>query len=294
MIFISYRKQDSQAVVDHLADRLKQRFGETAVFKDDTDIHAGEKWPERLRQELAAREIVLAVLGPAWLTSHDEYFRRRIDDPEDWVRKELDTAFELGKTVIVVLLGDAKMPAREALPVGASLVELADTQYVRLRTGADSEGDIRRVAAEIERAGGHGGPLPPMGPARYRVVAFDLDGTLIRGVRPFSWKQIWDALGYKEEIRRFGAQRYLKGMWTHQEWCSWACDMFRKKGLTQQALLDMGRSMKTVANLRETLLALKQGGHVLGLISGGIDVFLEVALPDAAQVFDHIYINRLH
>ena len=32
MIFINYRKQDSQASVDHIADRLKQRFEELADF----------------------------------------------------------------------------------------------------------------------------------------------------------------------------------------------------------------------------------------------------------------------
>ena len=51
--------------------------------------------------------------------------------------------------------------------------------------------------------------------------------------------------------------------------------------------------MKTAANLHETLVAFRQAGLILGLISGGIDVFLEEALPDALSIFDHVYVNRL-
>jgi phosphoserine phosphatase len=69
--------------------------------------------------------------------------------------------------------------------------------------------------------------------------------------------------------------------------------MFRKKGLTRNALRNLGKSMKTAANLHETLVAFRQAGLVLGLISGGIDVFLEEALPDALSIFDHVYVNRL-
>jgi phosphoserine phosphatase len=52
--------------------------------------------------------------------------------------------------------------------------------------------------------------------------------------------------------------------------------------------------MTRVKNLHETLTTLREDGYVLGLISGGIDVFLEEAIPDAAEVFHYIYVNRLH
>src|SRR5436190_20602942 len=46
MIFINYRKADTQQVVDHLAGRLKDAFGNDRVFKDDKDLRAGERWPD--------------------------------------------------------------------------------------------------------------------------------------------------------------------------------------------------------------------------------------------------------
>ena len=235
MIFINYRKRDSQATVDHIADRLKQRFGEIAVFKDDADIRAGERWPDRLRQEIDRRQIVLAVIGPSWLTEHDQHYRRRIDDDTDWVRVELELSLTSNKHVIVLLLDNTPMPTKEALPAGP-LSQLPEIQAFRIRSGTDSESDIRALTLEIGASAAYSATKSALGNSRVRVIGFDLDGTLIRGPRPFSWKQIWDLLGYSENIRKFGAQRYLKGMWTHQEWCSWACDKFRAKGLNRDML----------------------------------------------------------
>ena len=112
MIFISYRKADSQAVVDRLADRLKGEFGKDSVFKDDRDLRAGERWPDRLREEVLKCSVLLAVVGPGWLSALDEDGRRRLDDPDDWVRLEISTALEHGKRVVVLLVGAARMPSK--------------------------------------------------------------------------------------------------------------------------------------------------------------------------------------
>src|ERR1044071_1759248 len=190
MFFISYRKEDTQAVVDLLAEKLKDRFGDKAVFKDDRDIRAGEQWPDRLRDELRARCVLLAVIGDKWLTASDKYGRRRIDDEQDWVRQEICTAMELGKRVIVILVNNASMPTEEGLPPDCLLRNLPKIQYSRLRSGSDSEADVRKIIEELARfcPADKSTSTPPS--FRYRVVAFDLDGTLVRGDKPFSWKRI--------------------------------------------------------------------------------------------------------
>src|SRR5262249_18196045 len=116
MIFINYRKDDAQPVVDHLAKELKRHFGEDKVFKDDRDIQGGERWPDRLRAELLRRDVFLAVLGEKWLTLLDEHGARRIDDENDWVRQEICTALENQKQVLVLLVGAAKLPDKRGLP----------------------------------------------------------------------------------------------------------------------------------------------------------------------------------
>jgi len=51
-------------------------------------------------------------------------------------------------------------------------------------------------------------------------------------------------------------------------------------------------SLQVVRNLREGLMALREAGAVLAVISGGIDTFLETMLPECESLFDHIFINR--
>jgi tetratricopeptide (TPR) repeat protein len=152
MIFISYRKADTQAVVDHLADRLKNVFGANGVFKDDHDLRGGEHWPDRLRQEVLAREVLLAVIGPGWLTALDEDGRRRLDDPDDWVRQEISTALERRKRVVVLLVDAAKMPTKRGLPANCPLQDLPDHQALPLRTGLDAETDLARLIEELRPA----------------------------------------------------------------------------------------------------------------------------------------------
>jgi AAA+ superfamily predicted ATPase len=149
MIFISYRKADTQAVVDRLADRLKNVFGNAAVFKDDCDLHAGERWPDRLRREVLAAEVLLVVIVHSWLTALDGDGRRRLDDPEDWVRQEISTALESGKRVFVLLVDSAKMPTKRGLPPDCPLQQLPDLQTLPLRSGSDSEADLARLIAEL-------------------------------------------------------------------------------------------------------------------------------------------------
>jgi energy-coupling factor transporter ATP-binding protein EcfA2 len=59
--------------------------------------------------------------------STDQWNRRRIDSPTDWVRQEIEVALnDSGKLLIPVLLKGATLPPKEALPV--TLADLADRQ----------------------------------------------------------------------------------------------------------------------------------------------------------------------
>ncbi|MEZ5942531.1 MAG: tetratricopeptide repeat protein [Planctomycetaceae bacterium] len=148
MIFINYRKSDTQGVVDHLAFRLKSQFGDEAVFKDDADLQGGERWPARLRDEISNRQVVLAVIGPDWLTAEDQSGNRRLDNCDDWVRQELCLAFDLDRDVLVLLVDGAKVPSKQDLPDSA-LRMLPEIQTLPLRTGRDFEADLERLAERL-------------------------------------------------------------------------------------------------------------------------------------------------
>src|SRR4029077_13047625 len=66
-VFISYRRADSQAWADRLADSLILRFRRGLLLRDVDDIPAGEPWPAEIRKALAAADAVLVLIGPDWL-----------------------------------------------------------------------------------------------------------------------------------------------------------------------------------------------------------------------------------
>ena len=121
-IFISYRRVDSVYAVDRLDERLKLAFGAEAVFRDASSIGPGAVFPHSIREALAAARVALVVIGPGWLRAttdtNDLHGPRRIDDPADWVRLEIETLLNRGDgvSVIPVLLGGAGVPEPDDLP----------------------------------------------------------------------------------------------------------------------------------------------------------------------------------
>jgi pterin-4a-carbinolamine dehydratase len=154
-IFISYRRVDSQHASFAIADRLRWAFGADNVFLDHGSIRTGKAWPQVVRDSLRAARVMVAVVGPSWLSATDEWGRRRIDDRGDWVRQELLTGLERSRSgelvVLPVFLDKAPALAREALD--SKLAGFADLQ--RLEIGAASwERDLEALIEQVGREGG--------------------------------------------------------------------------------------------------------------------------------------------
>lgn len=129
-IFISYRRDDAAAYAGRLYDGLRQRYGEDHVFMDVDRIQPGENFAAVIERSIRNADVVLVVIGEAWLTVTDESGKRRLDDPEDFVHLEIKAALDCGRRVIPVLVGDAVMPGEQALP--PALRRLAGVQAVTL------------------------------------------------------------------------------------------------------------------------------------------------------------------
>jgi TIR domain len=129
-IFLSYRRQDSQSTTGRLADRLEDYFGPARVFHDHESIVAGEDFAEAIRRAISASTVVLAIIGPGWLAAALRPGTRRLDDPSDFVRLEIESALDAGIPVVPVLVEGASMPGSVALP--ASLAGFARCQAVEL------------------------------------------------------------------------------------------------------------------------------------------------------------------
>jgi pterin-4a-carbinolamine dehydratase len=117
LVFINYRRSDSQQAATGLYVQLRARIGTASVFMDRSGISAGDIWSDRLREVMSRATVVLVLIGSNWLRTADEYGRRRLDIDDDWVRDELLTAINSRKSVIPVLLGSqTQMPPPQALP----------------------------------------------------------------------------------------------------------------------------------------------------------------------------------
>lgn len=176
--------------------------------------------------------------------------------------------------------------------------------------------DLGRYFAEGAPAGaeGHRGVLHQPTPEwrspiannawRYKVVAFDLDGTLLRGGDfRFSWEAVWNGLGFSREIQAELKREYrskaqdrhndAERIHAYREWCQEACIHFKARRLTRRHLSDLIGPLRLTNNCTQALATLRREGFVLAVISGGINCFLEEKLPDFRNYFDFVFINEL-
>jgi TIR domain len=144
--FISYRREDTPGEAGRLADHLRTRVGQDQVFIDVDDIRAGEDFPSVIERELAECEAAFVLIGPAWLTSVDAAGRRRLEDPDDFVRLEVEAALRRDVRVVPVLVRNATMPKAEALP--SEMRRLSVRQAFAL-SSSHFLGDIDRLLDSI-------------------------------------------------------------------------------------------------------------------------------------------------
>ena len=130
-VFICYRRDDSAGYAGRLFDRLVAALGRTHVFRDVDDIQPGSDFTDAIRGKIRTADVMLVLIGPRWLTASSADGQRRLDDPNDLVRVEIQTALERNMRVIPVLLPGAVMPGVQDLPL--SLAPLAQRHAFEVR-----------------------------------------------------------------------------------------------------------------------------------------------------------------
>lgn len=123
-VFISYRREDASGFAGRLHDALTERFGAHRVFRDVDSIEAGADFVDRIDSSLTSCGAFVVVIGRDWVV--DRSGRRRLDDPDDWVRRELQAALDREDVcVFPALVEDASMPHAADIPESlAPLVRL--------------------------------------------------------------------------------------------------------------------------------------------------------------------------
>lgn len=115
-VFISYRREDSAGFAGRIYDRLTRRLDAKSVFLDVDNIQPGLDFVEVLSEKLGVCDALIAIIGKNWNSIADQDGRRRLDNPDDFVRIEIEAALKRGIRVIPVLVDGATMPRREDLP----------------------------------------------------------------------------------------------------------------------------------------------------------------------------------
>lgn len=137
-IFVSYRQADTSATATILYDRLVERFGRDAVFRDSKTLIPGQEYKKTIQESIIQATIFLELIGPQWLDITDEQGRRRLDNPEDIVRIEIETALDHKIPIIPVFVNLTTPPPPARLP--GAIARLPEFHGVFLHQDAFDDG----------------------------------------------------------------------------------------------------------------------------------------------------------
>ena len=152
LIFISYRRDDCAGHAGRLYDRLRDHFGPENIFRDIDTIEPGQDFVDAIETAVGACPAVVVLIGKQWANIKDTEGRRRLDNPEDFVRLEVAAALKRKVRVVPVLLQGAAMPGSSDLPeplaklARLNAIEVSDTRW---------DFDVGRLIDALNKALGH-------------------------------------------------------------------------------------------------------------------------------------------
>jgi len=155
-VFISYRREDSPGHAGRIFDHLRVRLGADVVFMDVHALEAGVDFAEALESAVGSCDVLLAIIGPHWISATDTDGQNRLDDPHDFVRIEILGALKRSVRVVPVLVDHAELPTQDDLP--DELEPLARRHAVVMRDSrwdADVDELVRSVEGLITSRGRH-------------------------------------------------------------------------------------------------------------------------------------------
>jgi TIR domain len=189
-IVISYRRKDNAGYARHIYADLVRRFGKHDVLMD-LDIPESVDYADYITGVISSCRVLIVVMGPNWATVTKDG-KPRIEDPDDLVRLEIETALKRpGVKVYPVLVDDAQMPDPVGLP--ESLRPLTRRNARDLRD-ADWDYHMGLLITRLEQVLG-------TGPRRGRLVA---EGALVAGVAGLTGRLLATALPNPREVRADG------------------------------------------------------------------------------------------
>jgi hypothetical protein len=150
LIFVNYRGTDEMWATEFVYARMTEAFGPETVFKAGNGLQPGDVYSPILLEKAAFCPVMLVCMGQAWLTTPGPDGSRRLDSPDDWVRKEIALSLRIGNHVIPLLFGNfgtTSLPKADDLP--EELRSLIERQAVRLVPGGGLDLVVPRLVDRL-------------------------------------------------------------------------------------------------------------------------------------------------
>jgi hypothetical protein len=165
-VFVSYRRADSADATDRLAEALGRHFGSDRIFLDIDNIDLGADFPHAIESWVGSCDALVVVIGPQWVAATDRAGRRRLDDPHDYVRLEVEAGLRRRDVrVIPVMIHGAEMPLAEELPESLQPLRRRNALQIDRKNWRH---DVERLCRALERLEQHHGDAPS--PAAIRCL----------------------------------------------------------------------------------------------------------------------------
>ena len=128
---------------------------------------------------------------------------------------------------------------------------------------------------------------------KYKLVCFDVDGTLIDNVK-FSWNIFHDYFKVDMERRESARNDFFNGKISYLQWAQHDINMWREKGAKKQDFLKAIEHLRLMNGAIETLQELKKNNMKLAIISGSINILLEKFIPNYDEFFDDVFLSKIY
>ena len=128
---------------------------------------------------------------------------------------------------------------------------------------------------------------------KYRLVCFDLDGTLVDNVT-FSWQVFHDYFQTDRHRREDARRKFFDGKITYMQWAEHDISLWKEKNAKKWDFFKALEDLKLMEGAMETLRELKNNGLKLAIISGSLNVVLEKFIPDYRDFFDDVFLSRIY
>jgi formylglycine-generating enzyme required for sulfatase activity len=168
-VFISYRRDDAKWQAREIYNKLTQVLPRDHVFMDIDSIPPGADFVDVLEGWVDQCDILLALIGPSWIDITDpKTARRRLENPNDFVRIEIRKGLARGIPVVPILLDGASIPDDEKLPEDLKRLLRRNAEFVEHRT---VDTDVERLIRKLGIAQGVPSANRPSGAPQQKPIA---------------------------------------------------------------------------------------------------------------------------